>query len=70
MINPSFRELEKISPSRYEIAILTAKRAKQLIDGEKTLVSTKRKSPVTKALDEIMEGKVVKSTKNTSTKED
>ena len=50
--------------------MLTAKRAKQLIDGEKTLVSTKRKSPVTKALDEIMEGKVVKSIKNTSTKED
>lgn len=60
MLNPSFKELAEISDSRYEIAMMTAKRAKQIIDGEKPLVKNKGHKPVTKALSEIMERKVVK----------
>lgn len=60
MKNPSFRQLEEISQSRYEITMMTAKRAKQIIDGDKPLVRSKAKKPVTIALSEIMENKVVK----------
>ncbi|MFM1514937.1 DNA-directed RNA polymerase subunit omega [Helcococcus ovis] len=58
MINPSFRELEKVSKSRYDIAMMTAKRAKELIAGDKPKVKTKAAKPVTVALTEIMEGKI------------
>ncbi len=60
MLNPSFRELEKISKSRYDIAMMTAKRAKEIIDGDNLLVKTKAKKPVTIAIEEIMAGKIVK----------
>lgn len=60
MKNPSFKELSKISSSRYEIAMMTAKRAKQIIDGDKPLVKHKGEKPVTVALNEILEGKIVK----------
>lgn len=60
MKNPSFKKLEEISPSRYEIAMMTAKRAKEIIAGEKPLVKGKGKKPVTIALSEIMEHKVYK----------
>lgn len=60
MLNPSFRELEKISKSRYDIAMMTAKRAKEIIDGDNPLVETKAKKPVTIAIEEIMAGKIVK----------
>lgn len=60
MLNPSFKKLSEISDSRYEIAIMTAKRAKQLIAGDKPLVKNKGYKPVTIALSEIVEGKIVK----------
>lgn len=64
MLNPSFRELEKISKSRYDIAMMTAKRARELIDGDKSCVKTKAKKPVTVALEEIMAGKIIKDTES------
>lgn len=60
MINPSFQELEKVSKSRYEIAMMAAKRAKQIIGGDKPLVKGKGSKPVTIALSEIMADKVEK----------
>ena len=61
MINPSFKELEKISKSRYEISIMAAKRAKAIVDGSKPLVEDgDGVKPVTIAINEIMEGKVTK----------
>lgn len=60
MINPSFQELEKISKSRYEIAMMAAKRAKQIISGDKPLVKGQGSKPVTIALSEIMSDKVSK----------
>ncbi|MDO5027136.1 MAG: DNA-directed RNA polymerase subunit omega [Tissierellia bacterium] len=58
MINPSFRELEEISKSRYKIAMMAAKRAKEIIDGDKPLVKGNGVKPVTMAINEIMAGKV------------
>lgn len=60
MINPSFQELEKISKSRYEIAMMAAKRAKQIVSGDKPLVKGKGSKPVTIALSEIMSDTVTK----------
>ncbi|NLW53186.1 MAG: DNA-directed RNA polymerase subunit omega [Tissierellia bacterium] len=58
MINPSFRELEEISKSRYRIAMMAAKRAKEIVDGDKPLVKGTGVKPVTIAINEIMAGKV------------
>lgn len=58
MINPSFKELEKISNSRYAICVMASKRARKIIDGAEVLIKTKDKNPVTIAIEEIMEGKV------------
>lgn len=54
MINPSFKELEKVSKSRYDIAMLIANRAKELIAGDKPKIKTKANKPVTVALTELM----------------
>lgn len=59
MINPSFEELEKINISRYAIVVMTSKRSRRLVDGSKPLINTKNKKPVSIAIEEIMEGKVV-----------
>lgn len=60
MINPSFQELEKISKSRYEIAIMAAKRARKIVNGSHVLIDTNEEKPVTIAIEEIMQGAVVK----------
>lgn len=60
MINPSFRELEEISKSRYKIAMMAARRAKEIIDGDKPMVKGTGVKPVTIAINEIMAGKVEK----------
>lgn len=58
MINPSFKELEKISKSRYSIVIMASKRARRIVDGSKPLCDTAACKPVTIAIDEIMNGKL------------
>ena len=71
MIHPSYSDLmaianEGIEPgeqpvvqSRYSIVLATAKRARQLIDGEEPLVSeTQGKKPLSIAVDELYEGKI------------
>lgn len=60
MINPSFKELSEISKSRYEICMMASKRARRIVDGSKFLGEKKQFKPVTCALEEIMERKVVK----------
>ncbi|WP_308539949.1 DNA-directed RNA polymerase subunit omega [uncultured Murdochiella sp.] len=60
MINPSFRELGEISPSRYDVCVMVMKRARLLTDGSQPLVESKGEKPVTVALDEIMQRKVTK----------
>ena len=44
--------------SKYLLAVIVAKRAKQLLAGVKPLIKTKSKNQVTIALKEIEEGKV------------
>lgn len=58
MINPSFKELERISGSRYAICVIASKRARRIIDGSEPLVKSKTGNPVTTAISEIMDGKV------------
>ena len=60
MINPSFQELNEISPSRYDVCVMVMKRARLLTDGSKPLVDSKGEKPVTVALDEIMQYRVTK----------
>ena len=60
MINPSFKELSEISPSRYDVCCMVMKRARLLTDGSEPLVDSNGEKPVTVALDEIMAGKVTK----------
>ncbi|MCI7238598.1 MAG: DNA-directed RNA polymerase subunit omega [Anaerococcus sp.] len=60
MNNPSFKELGEISPSRYEIAMMAAKRARRIVNGSAPLTEDIEAKPVTQALHEIMERKVSK----------
>jgi DNA-directed RNA polymerase subunit omega len=70
MLHPSYTELIKVvnseveqgeAPvvnSRYSIVMATAKRARQLIDGEEPLVNTKETKPLSIAVEELSEGKL------------
>lgn len=58
MINPSFKNVLKEGDSRYTMVMLTAKRARQIVDGAKPLVETTSNKAVTIAIEEIVEGKV------------
>ena len=48
---------EKIA-NKYLIAVLAAKRSRQLVAGFEPLIESKRSKPTTIALEEIAEGKV------------
>jgi DNA-directed RNA polymerase subunit omega len=58
MLNPSLSNLLKNGESKYTLVMVTSKRARQLIDGEKPLVETSSSKPVTIALEELLEGKI------------
>ena len=71
MLHPSYTDLmkvvnkdveigeEPVVNSRYSIVIASAKRARQLIDGDEPLVSgTKGKKAFSVAIDELYKGKV------------
>jgi DNA-directed RNA polymerase subunit omega len=70
MLHPSYTDLMKVvnseveqgeAPvvnSRYSIVMATAKRARQLIDGEEPLVATKETKPLSIAIEELNEGKL------------
>ena len=66
MINPSFEELEKIHVSRYAIVVMASKRSRRIVDGSKPPIQTKNKKPVSIAIEEIMEGKVVEAEEKAS----
>ena len=61
MKNPSFKTLSEVSPSRYEICMMCAKRARRIVNGSDLLTKDHEDKPVTQALHEIMEGKVKKN---------
>lgn len=58
MLNPSFNKLLQDGESKYTLVMVTAKRARQIIDGAKPLVETSSNKPVTIALEELVEGKL------------
>lgn len=61
MLNPSFIELSEKGDSRYTLVMLTAKRARQIVEGAELLLETSSKKPVSIALEEVMEGKITYS---------
>ena len=58
MINPSIVSLLRNVDNRYTLVVMTAKRARQLIDGAKPLLDIDSSKPVTIALNEINEEKI------------
>ncbi|HHD2751553.1 TPA: DNA-directed RNA polymerase subunit omega [Clostridium perfringens] len=56
MINPSIVELLKRVEDRYSLVILSAKRARQIIDGAETFVDVESNKPLTIAINEIDQG--------------
>ncbi|WP_368487704.1 DNA-directed RNA polymerase subunit omega [Clostridium sp. BJN0013] len=55
MINPSIVDLLKKVENRYTLVTMTAKRARQLIEGSEALVDIDSTKPVTIAIKEISE---------------
>ncbi|WP_027623405.1 DNA-directed RNA polymerase subunit omega [Clostridium lundense] len=53
MINPSIVDLLEKVDNRYSLVVVTSKRARQLIDGEKPLVETNSTKPLTMAINEV-----------------
>ncbi|WP_353093950.1 DNA-directed RNA polymerase subunit omega [Tissierella praeacuta] len=58
MLNPSFNELAERGDSRYTLVMLTAKRARKIIEGAEPLLETSSKKPVSIALEEVVNGKI------------
>ncbi len=70
MLHPSYSDLmavvnsdvepgeQPVVQSRYSIVLATAKRARQIISGEETLVNYKNKKPLSLAVEELHAGKV------------
>ncbi len=58
MVKPSVSELLNKAENRYELVIATARRARQIAEGDEPKTDVKEESPVTLAANEIAEGKV------------
>lgn len=58
MLNPSFIELAELGDSRYTLVMLTAKRARQIVEGAQPLIDTNSKKAVSIALEEVIEKKI------------
>ena len=58
MIDPPITSLMKNVNSRYTLVIETAKRARQISEGDAPLVWTDSKKPVSIAVNEIYDGKI------------
>lgn len=60
IVEPSVTELLKLVEDRYELVIMTSRRARQIAEGSDKLITADDKSVVTVAAKEIAEGKVKK----------
>lgn len=56
MLYPSINKLSEKVDSKYSLVIITAKRARQIIDGQPNLIDTDKEKPVSIATYEISEG--------------
>lgn len=59
MINPSVVDLKKKTGDRYSLVVITSKRARQLIDGDEAKVKAGIQKPLTVAINELNQGKVL-----------
>ena len=59
MINPHLDVLLEKVDSKYTLAVFAAKRAREIMDGDSALVESQSNKPVTNALEEIAQGKIV-----------
>ena len=53
LLYPSINKLREKTTSRYSLVILTAKRARDLVDGKKPLIDPPSERPVSQAAKEI-----------------
>lgn len=60
MVKPSVTEVLKKVENRYALIVMTAKRARQIANGQAPMTDVKESSPVTLAVNEIAEGKVTR----------
>lgn len=61
IVKPTVSELlEEVGDNRYSLVIMTAKRARQIANGDPVKTKVKERSVVTLAANEIAEGKVTK----------
>ena len=58
LVRPSVTDLLKKVNNRFELVVMTSKRARQLYGGDTPLTNKKEESVVTLAATEIAEGKV------------
>ena len=58
LVKPSVTELLEKVNNRFELVVMTSKRARQLYSGDTPLTNKKEESVVTLAATEIAEGKV------------
>ncbi len=59
MINPLLPELLEKVDSKYSLVVAISKRARQIVDGKSILVDSTSDKPVTIAIQEITEGKIL-----------
>lgn len=59
MIYPNLSSLADKVDSKYSLVVAVAKRARQIIDGQPKLTKVESNKPVTIALHEISEGKII-----------
>lgn len=61
IVKPTVSDLlEEVGDNRYSLVIMTAKRARQIANGDPVKTKVKERSVVTLAANEIAEGKVTK----------
>lgn len=61
LVEPSITDLLEKVDSRYTLVIETAKRAREIVEGDEPLVECESKNPVTIAAYEVVEDKVTYS---------
>ena len=58
MVKPTVKELLTKVDNRFALVSVTAKRAREIAEGDPVLIETEEEAPVTIAANEIAEGKV------------
>ncbi len=58
MVKPTVKELLTKVDNRFALVSVTAKRAREIAEGDPVLIETDEEAPVTIAANEIAEGKV------------